>query len=267
MAKDLSIILEDRPGEGAKLGEALGKAGVNIEGFCATMEGGKGTVHVLVDDVARATAALEKADIAVEAGDRRHRQSGTPRPRRRHARHPRRHDAGARRRRHQHLARLCGLQEPRRPRDGRQPAGHAAAAVDDVAADPGDPASKRRSSSAQAGDIRAAHGCRADGCGLACFHDTRNRRARTRGARHAIELVRANPAVGAHRGARRRGRRRRRRGRERRRGGSPTARDGGIHVPVGGGGQPRAARTLRHRCGSVVRRHRGRRRASACRAP
>ena len=66
MAKDLSIILEDRPGEGAKLGEALGKAGVNIEGFCAIMEGGKGTVHVLVDDVARATAALEKAGIAVE---------------------------------------------------------------------------------------------------------------------------------------------------------------------------------------------------------
>ena len=67
MAKDLAITLEDRPGEGARLGEALGKAGVNIEGFCATMEGGTGTVHVLVDDVARATAALEKADLAVAA--------------------------------------------------------------------------------------------------------------------------------------------------------------------------------------------------------
>ena len=67
MAKDLAITLEDRPGEGARLGEALGKAGVNIEGFCATMEGGTGTVHVLVDDVARATAALEKADLTVGA--------------------------------------------------------------------------------------------------------------------------------------------------------------------------------------------------------
>ena len=38
MAKDLAITLEDRPGEGARLGEALGNAGVNIEGFCATME-------------------------------------------------------------------------------------------------------------------------------------------------------------------------------------------------------------------------------------
>ena len=67
MAKDLAITLEDRPGEGARLGEALGNAGVNIEGFCATMEGGKGTVHVLVDDVAGAKAALESAGIAVEA--------------------------------------------------------------------------------------------------------------------------------------------------------------------------------------------------------
>lgn len=65
MAKDLSIVLEDKPGEGAKLGEALGNAGVNIEGFCAIMDGRKGTVHVLVDDVERARAALEKADIAV----------------------------------------------------------------------------------------------------------------------------------------------------------------------------------------------------------
>ena len=31
------------------------------------MEGGTGTVHVLVDDVARATAALEKADLTVAA--------------------------------------------------------------------------------------------------------------------------------------------------------------------------------------------------------
>ena len=67
MAKDLAITLEDRPGEGAKLGEALGNAGVNIEGFCATMDGRTGTVHVLVDDVARAQAALEEAGITVAA--------------------------------------------------------------------------------------------------------------------------------------------------------------------------------------------------------
>ncbi|UOQ90162.1 hypothetical protein MUN74_04385 [Agromyces endophyticus] len=67
MAKDLLVTLEDQPGEGARLGEALGNAGVNIEGLCAIMEGGRGAVHILVDDVAGATAALEGADIAVDA--------------------------------------------------------------------------------------------------------------------------------------------------------------------------------------------------------
>ncbi|MFD5865683.1 hypothetical protein ACFWGP_12055 [Agromyces sp. NPDC127015] len=67
MAKDLLVTLEDQPGEGARLGEALGNAGVNIEGLCALMEGGRGAVHILVEDVAGARAALEKADIAIDA--------------------------------------------------------------------------------------------------------------------------------------------------------------------------------------------------------
>ena len=67
MAKDLLVTLEDQPGEGARLGEALGNAGVNIEGLCAIMEGGRGSVHVLVEDVAGAKAALEAAGITVEA--------------------------------------------------------------------------------------------------------------------------------------------------------------------------------------------------------
>ncbi|MDF0514291.1 hypothetical protein PX701_11720 [Agromyces sp. H3Y2-19a] len=67
MAKDLLVTLEDQPGEGARLGEALGNAGVNIEGLCALMEGGRGAVHILVEDVAGARAALEKAGIAIDA--------------------------------------------------------------------------------------------------------------------------------------------------------------------------------------------------------
>ena len=71
MAKDLLVTLKDQPGEGARLGEALGNAGVNIEGLCAIMDTGTGTgtgtVHVLVDDVAGAKAALEGAGITVEA--------------------------------------------------------------------------------------------------------------------------------------------------------------------------------------------------------
>ena len=67
MAKDLLVTLTDQPGEGARLGEALGNAGVNIDGLCGIMAGGTGTVHVLVEDVAGAKAALEGAGIAVEA--------------------------------------------------------------------------------------------------------------------------------------------------------------------------------------------------------
>ena len=67
MAKDLLVTLNDQPGEGARLGEALGNAGVNIEGLCAIMEGGTGIVHILVEDVAGAKAALEGAGITVDA--------------------------------------------------------------------------------------------------------------------------------------------------------------------------------------------------------
>lgn len=67
MAKDLLVTLTDQPGEGARLGEALGNAGVNIEGLCGIMEGGTGNVHVLVDDAAKARAALEGAGIVVQA--------------------------------------------------------------------------------------------------------------------------------------------------------------------------------------------------------
>ena len=66
MAKDLLVTLEDEPGEGARLGEALGNAGVNIEGLCAVVDEGRASVHVLVDDVAGARAALEGAGITVE---------------------------------------------------------------------------------------------------------------------------------------------------------------------------------------------------------
>lgn len=67
MATDLTISLEDRPGELARLGEALGNAGVNIDGGAATTAGGGGQVHILVDDAAAARGALEAAGITVAA--------------------------------------------------------------------------------------------------------------------------------------------------------------------------------------------------------
>lgn len=65
MAKDLTVTLEDRPGTTAAMGEALGKAGINIEGAAGFTAGGKGTAHVLVEDAAGARRALEQAGIQV----------------------------------------------------------------------------------------------------------------------------------------------------------------------------------------------------------
>ena len=66
MATDLTVVLDDRAGQLAHMGEALGDAGVNIEGFCATTHDGFGVVHVLVDNAMVAQNALILADIKVE---------------------------------------------------------------------------------------------------------------------------------------------------------------------------------------------------------
>lgn len=68
MAADLTIELDDTAGELARLGEALGVGGVNIEGLCAVTAGGPtAEVHVLVEDVEAAFTALAAAAIAVES--------------------------------------------------------------------------------------------------------------------------------------------------------------------------------------------------------
>ena len=63
--KDLTVSLEDRPGTFADLGEALGKAGINMEGGCGTGGDGRGVIHVCVQDGAAARTALEGAGITV----------------------------------------------------------------------------------------------------------------------------------------------------------------------------------------------------------
>ena len=66
MALDLTVYLDDHPGELARLGEVLGGAGVNIEGFCAvTSGGGQAEIHVLVHEMDLAFKALAKANIEV----------------------------------------------------------------------------------------------------------------------------------------------------------------------------------------------------------
>jgi hypothetical protein len=69
MARDLTVILEDRPGTLADVGEALGKAGINIDGMCGFPCEGRGVLHVLVEDAAGARRALEDAGMEV-SGER-----------------------------------------------------------------------------------------------------------------------------------------------------------------------------------------------------
>lgn len=65
--QDLTIILEHRPGALADMGEALGAAGISIEGGGAWVVDGRGVAHFLVDDGERARQVLEQAGIRVEA--------------------------------------------------------------------------------------------------------------------------------------------------------------------------------------------------------
>ena len=63
--KDLAIALENRPGALAEMGEALGRAGVSVEGGGAWVVDGRGIAHFLFADGAAARQALEAAGIRV----------------------------------------------------------------------------------------------------------------------------------------------------------------------------------------------------------
>ena len=119
MATDLTVVLDDRAGQLAHMGEALGDAGVNIEGFCATTDDGVGIVHVLVENAMVAQNALILADIKVEGEadavvidltDRAGRPAGHARPGGRQGRD----------RRDQHLGRLSRDPRSSGARDERQ---------------------------------------------------------------------------------------------------------------------------------------------------
>ena len=65
MNSDLTIVLENRTGTLAAMGEALGKAGINIDGICEFPSEGQAIVHILVRDPASARKVLEGAGIQV----------------------------------------------------------------------------------------------------------------------------------------------------------------------------------------------------------
>ncbi len=63
--RDLCIRLENRPGALAEMGEALGSAGVSVEGGGAWVVDGRGIAHFLFADTIAARAALEAKGIEV----------------------------------------------------------------------------------------------------------------------------------------------------------------------------------------------------------
>jgi len=65
--RDLAVRLENRPGALAEMGDALGAAGVNLEGGGAWAIDRTGIAHFLVADAPRARRALEAAGIEVLA--------------------------------------------------------------------------------------------------------------------------------------------------------------------------------------------------------
>jgi len=67
LATDLRIDADNHPGVLAAIASALGSAGVNIEGYCGVGSGGKGSIHLLVDDAAGARRALEASAHTVAA--------------------------------------------------------------------------------------------------------------------------------------------------------------------------------------------------------
>ena len=65
--QDVTIHLDHRPGALAEMGEALGRAGVSVEGGGAFLASGAGVAHFLFEDGEAARRALEAAGIRVLA--------------------------------------------------------------------------------------------------------------------------------------------------------------------------------------------------------
>jgi hypothetical protein len=67
METDFTVILEDRPGTAALVGETMGGAGINIDGLSLFTSGGVAILHVLVspDNAEQARASLLQAGITL----------------------------------------------------------------------------------------------------------------------------------------------------------------------------------------------------------
>ncbi|MFX1311353.1 MAG: amino acid-binding protein [Promethearchaeota archaeon] len=65
--KDLTVILEHKPGTLADLGELLGRNGINMEGICGFPSKGEAIIHILVEEETTTRYVLENAGYEVRA--------------------------------------------------------------------------------------------------------------------------------------------------------------------------------------------------------
>jgi hypothetical protein len=63
--RDLAILLDNRPGALAEMGETLGSAGVSVEGGRAFLFDGRAIAHFLFEDAVAARKALKESGITV----------------------------------------------------------------------------------------------------------------------------------------------------------------------------------------------------------
>jgi hypothetical protein len=64
--RDFSVQATNRPGEIARVANALSKRGVNIKSIAALPIGNQGVIHFVPDDVEAARASLQEANIRFE---------------------------------------------------------------------------------------------------------------------------------------------------------------------------------------------------------
>jgi hypothetical protein len=70
VAIDLTVGLLNQPGTLLRASDALGRAGVNIDGACGFVSEGQGVYHVLVADTEQARRALIDAGLEIQAEQR-----------------------------------------------------------------------------------------------------------------------------------------------------------------------------------------------------
>jgi hypothetical protein len=66
MLEEIVVVVDDRPGVLADIGELLGDAEVNIESLAATTYNGQGVIHLIVDDGEDAGEVLKSNGFKVE---------------------------------------------------------------------------------------------------------------------------------------------------------------------------------------------------------